>query len=642
MALGAATLLLYLPTVSPGVEGGDPGEFQIVPYVLGIPHQTGYPLYVLLGKLWTLLPMGSIAYRINFLSTVFAALTSSLTFLTVRTLGAGRIPSAIGGLAFALSPLFWFWSTLAGVRSMAVFFFALLIWLALAWRAQLTQGPRSERWLDGLALCLGLALTHHRTIVLAMPALALLMLWTRPPLRVSLRRLPRLALLSLSPLLLYLYLWIRGSMDPPLEVFPVVDLGSFMNLILAPSAVQDIVLPSPGELPRLSYHLLQGIASQFTVMGIVLGAMGVWRMRHRLPELAFLSFIFGATAIFAIVYGGYGLASLQRELIYFLLPTYLVFAIWIGLGADSLWRGLTQWHPDPSLRYFGGALLVTAISWMFFQQAHTSYQSIEQARGAPLDLYRQALRGEAARRMAVSSLRQADPGAIVLSDWEQFTALRYYQLVEGWRPDLYINYPIDGWPEWLERARAEGRAFYLTRHLPEVVGQRFLTSEGPLVRLQTRASHAIPEDSLPAAINFGDELELIGYSYLQEGRPARAPRLRPGSVLSAVLYWRPKRPLAENYSISIRLLDSSDQPIASVDNLHPVLSLYPTSLWEPGEIVSDYYELLLPPGAAPGPYRLAVVVYQTAGEGRLTNLSIVGTDPPQEMAVLAPFSIPGT
>ena len=60
---------------APGVLGGDPGELQFVPYILGLAHPTGTPLYVLVGKLWSLLPVGpTVAWRMNLLAAVAASL----------------------------------------------------------------------------------------------------------------------------------------------------------------------------------------------------------------------------------------------------------------------------------------------------------------------------------------------------------------------------------------------------------------------------------------------------------------------------------------------------------------------------------------------------------------------------------------
>src|SRR4030042_341930 len=80
-------LLAYLVTLAPTVGQHDTFEFQVLSYELGIAHPTGYPLYTLLGKLFTLVPLGNVAYRVNLSSALFAAgtiavLYSAITWLT--------------------------------------------------------------------------------------------------------------------------------------------------------------------------------------------------------------------------------------------------------------------------------------------------------------------------------------------------------------------------------------------------------------------------------------------------------------------------------------------------------------------------------------------------------------------------------
>src|SRR5450759_4703222 len=62
-------------------------EMQKAPPALDIAHPTGYPTYVLLGKLWSFLPIGSVAFRMNLLSAVYAAVAVGLTVLILGRLG---------------------------------------------------------------------------------------------------------------------------------------------------------------------------------------------------------------------------------------------------------------------------------------------------------------------------------------------------------------------------------------------------------------------------------------------------------------------------------------------------------------------------------------------------------------------------
>src|SRR3954470_5787651 len=106
-ALAAA---LYARTLAPSVLPGDYAEFQMCAAVLGVPHPTGYPLYILLGKLFTLLPVGDVAYRVNLSSAIYMAGAVGMLYAVglkmLRLLGWERVwwAAAVGAALFAVSP----------------------------------------------------------------------------------------------------------------------------------------------------------------------------------------------------------------------------------------------------------------------------------------------------------------------------------------------------------------------------------------------------------------------------------------------------------------------------------------------------------------------------------------------------------
>src|SRR5438552_3064533 len=116
-ALGVGVLVcvaaLYVRTLAPSVLPGDYAEFQMCAAILGVPHPTGYPLYILLGKLFTLLPVGDVAYRVNLSSAVYMAGAAGMLFaIALRLLRdmqtrAGWWAAAIGAAFFALAPTVW-------------------------------------------------------------------------------------------------------------------------------------------------------------------------------------------------------------------------------------------------------------------------------------------------------------------------------------------------------------------------------------------------------------------------------------------------------------------------------------------------------------------------------------------------------
>src|SRR5437016_1291499 len=78
-----ASLVLYVCTLAPTVTLVDSGELIVAARSLGVAHPPGFPLYVLLAHLATLVSIGNVAVRVNGASALFAALASSVVTLVV-------------------------------------------------------------------------------------------------------------------------------------------------------------------------------------------------------------------------------------------------------------------------------------------------------------------------------------------------------------------------------------------------------------------------------------------------------------------------------------------------------------------------------------------------------------------------------
>jgi len=173
-----AALWVYVMTLSPTVAwrnyGEDSGDLLVASATLGIPHPTGYPLYVLLGRLAGFLPLGALAFRINLVSAIAGAV--SVFFLARLTLELAGAPfrlgawlaSATAGLLYAFSTGAWSQSTVAEVYALNAAFFGAILW-ALA-RADRTG---EFRWLALSAFLFGLGLTNHLLLLAAGPALVI-------------------------------------------------------------------------------------------------------------------------------------------------------------------------------------------------------------------------------------------------------------------------------------------------------------------------------------------------------------------------------------------------------------------------------------------------------------------------------------
>jgi len=109
-ALGLAAGIVYLASAARHVVVGDTGDFLTTAATLGVAHPPGYPLLVLLGHLFSLLPIGPLPFRMNLVAAFTHAITVALIFSIARRLGTERWAAAIAALALAINPLFWEWS----------------------------------------------------------------------------------------------------------------------------------------------------------------------------------------------------------------------------------------------------------------------------------------------------------------------------------------------------------------------------------------------------------------------------------------------------------------------------------------------------------------------------------------------------
>ncbi|MBI5597849.1 MAG: DUF2723 domain-containing protein, partial [Elusimicrobia bacterium] len=135
-AAGGVPFLVYLASLYPGLSSyRDAGDMAASAWTLGVAHPPGYPLYVLLGRLWcSLLPLGSAAYRLNVLSALAGAAACGLGAAAAARMAEARrrpwLPAAAGAACvLAAAPAFWHLSLLSEMYSLNACFGAALLWL---------------------------------------------------------------------------------------------------------------------------------------------------------------------------------------------------------------------------------------------------------------------------------------------------------------------------------------------------------------------------------------------------------------------------------------------------------------------------------------------------------------------------------
>src|SRR5215213_528138 len=222
-ALGV--LALYVATLAPTTAMWDASEYITAAYVLGIPHPPGNPLFVLLGRVASLVPVGSVAVRVNLLAALSSAAAAAIWFLVAERVLAQwfelRWPRLVGaGVAALLSATaFTVWNQSVvneKVYTVSLAFFAIVSWLTVLWCDD-PDHPRADRLLVLIGFLLGLGYANHPAGFLPLPAVGLAVLIRKPTVLLRWRLLLAIAgasLLGISP---FATQPIRAAHNPPIN-----------------------------------------------------------------------------------------------------------------------------------------------------------------------------------------------------------------------------------------------------------------------------------------------------------------------------------------------------------------------------------------------------------------------------------------
>ena len=388
------SLVVYCWTLAPTVTLVDSGELIVAAYFLGVAHPPGFPLYILLAHLASIVPIGSVALRVNFASALFAALAAAMLSLVLaeilitpsdaaaskhqpkkkidrkrKKISSGNsyvetkdrnanalivVPALASGLLIAFSRTLWSYATIAEVYTLNTLLVLIIFFLVVRWRRRLVErrhgianSGRDQTHvirdpgflLYTAAVMFGLALgVHHVTVALTLPALALLVYRTEGLRFLKSRRFVYAALFSVGALLsVYSYLPLAASRSP------VINWGSPRSLEaiwrhISGAQYQTFFSFQPRIVGR---HLadfaeltLREFGPFWLPMALVLAAVGfASAFKHSRTIFWFLAL----NALFDAAYAvSYDIAE-DKDAYY--LPSFVSIAIAAGFGLRWLLQG---------------------------------------------------------------------------------------------------------------------------------------------------------------------------------------------------------------------------------------------------------------------------------------------------------------
>jgi hypothetical protein len=592
LLLFLAPLAFYLSTLAPAVGTRDGYELQAVSATMGFAHPTGYPLFPILGRVWiALFPFGSAAWRINVLCALFSAASIPLLYGTARRVLGRPSFAAWCALLLAFSHTFWTQASQPEKYTLNALFVSLILYVAWGTTDPEARGPHPRlRW---LAFVYGLSLTHHRTVLMLAPALALYLLWRDPQLLKRPREWLSALGVALAPLLIYLYIpwraYAQGWQMTMTEFLRYVS-GAYYGPAIH---LMDWLTP---ERSRMFWRFT---VAQFGYVGIGMGVLGLIGLgvRRRWRFLACTGLAYLAYYVWGTVWYAY-----YNDVNSF-IPNHMIFAVWIGSGAmaigqacASLWSG--RWrlaHRAPVSRA-GQALFWLLLALLPMWMIWTNAPQVDMS-----DDWGMTRWGEYAIGLDIA------PGATLLADREKHPPLDYFARVERRRPDVDVVILGDeqAYRDRLAWDLAHGKRVYLARFLPGLEGPYHLRSLGPLVEVGTEPltldglGECAAVKLTTSGIAFGQHVRLLEYEFEESGD------LYPGASLRVTLFWQAISQVPGNYQVNLRLVDANGQ-VGWTSSDHPVSGMYPTAAWKPGEVIPDWHEVLIAGTMPPGAYTLQV------------------------------------
>lgn len=632
IAVATVVFAVYLRTLAPTVMWYDMGEFATAALTLGIAHNTGYPLFMLLGKLFSYLPLGDPAYRINLMSAFFAASTVAVTYLYIWRLTESRAIAALSSLLLGFSSTLWGNATWAEVYSInALLTVSILVLLESSRRS---GKPRTLYW---ACFLLGLGLGNHRLLLaVALPIgyAGLLRFgagWQRP----LLPRITRMAAFFLVGFAINLYLPIRAAQNPPVLWADATDPGIFLQMVTTGKANVEAFYNPFGDLGRIEHWvriLSLYPAYELTLPGLAISLLGAFICYRRATGIFLLTvMVAGFSLVFVSTYG-------IHDIFNYFLPLYQMMVVWWAFAALA---SLEWLRASPRLKVLRGiagpavrqGLLLALLAWIPMRLFAVNYPVLDRSEHWDTRTFAQLV------------WSTVEPGAYVLADFWTWTPMLYEQAVLGEGQGITLVPAISENAQELEALLADleagGVPVYLTTRYEDTPGNRLgpyslrLLSPYPVQGLPTdsqplpsykdrlvprgaiyRVGRGQPElDAegvpLPAQIlesTFGNEIVLRAFS----DRPAR---VKPGDVLELTFYWELPRAIDRDLWAEVVFTDERGRVQTEAGIPRWQASHWigggsrPTSSWEQGTLVEQTLQSLVPVEVSEGRYQIRLLVY---------------------------------
>ena len=452
--LSLITFIVYMTTIAPSVVQIDSGELAAVQSTLGIAHPTGYPLYTIIGYLFSLIPLPfTKIFQLNLLAAIYCSAGVGIFSLTAKlvldNLGVFAVKKtvvkkkvikqnrknfnqqklvedkesipeitkyisiAFGAIALAFSRTFWFQSTSVEVYSLHILLINLIIFFLVKAFINNNENKKSitNSWLL-FAVFLALGFSNHMTTLLILPGTAYLYFNKNKFDAASFKRLGLMLLIFFPILLLiYSYLPIRAGQNPSINWGNPIDFERIMRHVSG-KQYQVWLFSSTEAAKKQLVYFINSLPSEFSITLIIslIGLFASYKLSKKF--FIFVLITFFSTVLYSINYDINDIDS------YFLLA-YISLAFFVVFGIIKIIDLLQRNKINYSFISF---ILVIILSI----QIYSNFSKVNQSNCYTFEDYTKAL------------LNSTSNQAVVFSyEWDYFISESYYfQYVENFRKDV--------------------------------------------------------------------------------------------------------------------------------------------------------------------------------------------------------------
>jgi len=432
------SFLVFIRGVSPSVYGGDSGDIILASWFGGVAHPPGYPLNTMIGWIFTHLPYdATVAYKANLMAAFLMAIVVGVTYLIIHKIIKNLFVAITSALILAFVPLFWLYAHIIEVFQLNLILIAFSVYFLFSWRESVVNRKHKTIFLYLSSLFLGLAVFHHHTALLVLPAYLYLILKINRKIVKNYQLLIKLAIFFILGFLPYIFIPFAALRKTPINWDDPSNITNFIRLIIRGDygtfTATDYLMGSALKvrvIQLLNFGLF--LKADFKILGLFICLIGFIYsfLRQRVIFwFTFLAVFF--TGPFFLFYASFPLANDFYRGLWerFVLTSYFFMVIYLAFGLKTIFEMIKYlFGKKINLHFLEGHFLADLCAALFLI-IFPSYMIIENYNKA--DLSRFYLGDWLAHDVLVS----AEPNSIVLllGDTMAFNTDYYYRTNENFR-----------------------------------------------------------------------------------------------------------------------------------------------------------------------------------------------------------------